>query len=306
MTRGDSSRRAAERVWSALPPDARSVLEEGLSPTDLQTLLLDLVRTRSARIDPPRLRRRWAEDRFVRPAEVDPRWLAGLVARAWTLLPAEFAAVELSPVAPFGTSSAVGPVDQNRVVSTVRSSEVVSDPTNVLALEADRRRRSTRDDVHLAAHSRVLRAQHFPTGYSAHFAMLALVSSGRDRGSAGTELDFLRRHLTAWRTLLDDTLGWGRCWIDYSTFGDRVLSGRISDHLVADFPDLRPAPEPMPGSGYYAGLRFRIMARTAEGQLEIGDGGLTDWTALLAGDAKERCLTSCVSTERWLAALTGG
>ena len=37
--------------------------------------------------------------------------------------------------------------------------------------------------------------------------------------------------------------------------------------------------------------------------MEIGDGGFTDWTAQLNNDAKERCLTSCVSTER-LAALT--
>lgn len=41
----------------------------------------------------------------------------------------------------------------------------------------------------------------------------------------------------------------------------------------------------------------------ADGGLhEVGDGGFTDWTAQLLGDAKERCLISCVSTER-LAAL---
>ena len=294
------SRRTADRVWAALPPGARTVLEEGLSPTDLQTLLMDLARTRSRRIDPPRLRRRWAEDRFVQPAEVDPRRLAALLARAWTLLPAEFAGLELSPVAPFGTCSALGPVDQNRILSTVRSSEVVSDPTNVLALEAERRRRPTEDDVHLAAHCRVLRAQRFPAGFSAHFALLALVSSGRDRGSSLTELDFLRRHLTAWRTVLDDTLGAGHFWIDYSTFGDRILSERIAGHLVPDFPELRPAAEPMPGSEYYQGLRFKIMAPTAAGELDLGDGGLTDWTAQLGADAKERCLISCVATERWL------
>ena len=303
MTSGDSSRPATDRVWATLPANARSVLEEGLSPTDLQTLLLDLARTRSARVDAARLRQRWAEDRFVRPSEVDPRRLAGLLARAWNLLPAEFTGVELSPVTPLATCAGVGPVDQGRIVSTVRGSEVVSDPTNVLALEAARRRRSTRDDVHLAAHSRVLRAQRFPPGFSAHFALLALVSSGRDRGSSVTDLDFLRRHLTAWRTLLEGTLGPGRFLINYSTFGDRRLAERISDQLDPDFPELRPAEESMPGGGYYAGLRFKIMAPTADGELDIGDGGLTGWTAQLAADAKERCLISCVSTERWLGLL---
>jgi hypothetical protein len=32
--------------------------------------------------------------------------------------------------------------------------------------------------------------------------------------------------------------------------------------------------------------------------LDLGDGGLTDWTARLTGDAKERCLVSCLATER--------
>jgi hypothetical protein len=302
VTSGDS-RRPADRVWARLPRDARSVLEKGLSATDLQTLLLDLARTRSMQVDAARLGRRWAEDRFVQPGQVDPRRLAGLVARIWGLLPPEFAGVELSPVTPLGTCSGVGPVDQNWIVSTIRGSEVVSDPTNVLALEAERRRRSTPDEVHLAAHSRVLRAQRFPAGFSAHFALLALVSSGRDRGSSATELDFLRRHLTAWRILLDGTLGPGRFLIIYSTFGDRVLAERISDQLQPDFPELRPAEESMPGVGYYAGLRFKIMAPTADGELDIGDGGLTSWTAQLAADAKERCLISCVATERWLGLL---
>ena len=195
------------------------------------------------------------------------------MARAWDLLPTEFVGTELSPVAPLGTCAAVGATDQNRIVSTVRTSEVVSDPTNVLALEAARQR-SVAGEVHLAAHHRVLRAQRFAPGNAAHFSLFALVSSGRDRGSQATELDFLGRHLTAWRTLLDTTLGEGCCSITYTT-----------------------------GAPYYAGLRFKIMARMPSGPLEIGDGGLTDWTARLRADAKERCLISCVSTERWLALL---
>jgi hypothetical protein len=186
-------------------------------------------------------------------------------------------------------------------VSTVRGSEVVSDPTNVLALEAARRRQSTPDDVHLAAHHRVLRAQRFPSGFSAHFALLALVSSGRDRGSLVTELDFLRRHLGAWRSLLGGTVGPQGFLISYSTFGDHRLAQLIADHLATpELPELQVDDQLTPGGGYYAGLRFKIMARTADGVMEIGDGGLTDWTAQLAADAKERCLISCVSTERWL------
>jgi len=85
-----------------------------------------------------------------------------------------------------GTCTSVSAVDQNRIVSTVRSSEVVSDPTNVLALEAARRRQSSVDPVHLASCQRVLRAQRFiEPDASAHLVLFALVSSARDRARAG-------------------------------------------------------------------------------------------------------------------------
>lgn len=34
------------------------------------------------------------------------------------------------------------------------------------------------------------------------------------------------------------------------------------------------------------------------GRTDLGDGGLTTGTARLLGDAKQRCLTSCLATER--------
>jgi hypothetical protein len=52
------------------------------------------------------------------------------------------------------------------------------------------------------------------------------------------------------------------------------------------------------GRGYYTGgAAIRIDAGETNGA-DIGDGGLTGWTAQLLADGKERCLTSCVSTER--------
>ena len=197
---------ATRRIWAGLPPGTRAALSD-LAPTDLQSLLIDLARLRAERVDAAELVRRWRGDRFVRPADVDPRLLARLESNLWQALPEEFVGVELSPVAPLGTCAAVGPVDQNRIVTTVRTSEVVSDPTNVLALEAARRRRSTAGPVHLAACHRVLRAQQFPPGFGAHFSLFALTSSGRDRGSWRTELDFLELHLRAWRTMVGAVLG---------------------------------------------------------------------------------------------------
>ena len=121
---------AVRRIWAGLPPGTRAALSD-LAPTDLQSLLIDLARLRAERVDAADLVRRWQSDRFVRSADVDPRLLPGS-SRIVAALPDAFVGVELSPVAPLGTCAAVGPVDQNRIVTTIRTSEVVSDPTTCL------------------------------------------------------------------------------------------------------------------------------------------------------------------------------
>jgi hypothetical protein len=199
-----------------------------------------------------------------------------------------------------GTCTSVSAVDQNRIVSTVRSSEVVSDPTNVLALEAALRRRSGVDQVHLASCQRVLRAQQFvDPDASAHFVLFALVSSARDTGSARTEAQLLIMHLGFWQQVLSELLGptWG-CFA-YTVIDNQSLGHRLVD-IQSELPDapLTPYPERTQGIGYYRTAAFKIMANTDGGDLEIGDGGFVDWTAELVPDAKERCLISCVAPER--------
>jgi hypothetical protein len=45
-----------ERVWSRLPEGSRQVLEDELSPSDLQSLLLSLTHSRAHRIRPAEVR----------------------------------------------------------------------------------------------------------------------------------------------------------------------------------------------------------------------------------------------------------
>jgi hypothetical protein len=56
-------------------PDRSRCSRTGLSPTDLQSLLLDLSRTRAHRTTPASVRRRWQQDRFVQPSAISPRRL---------------------------------------------------------------------------------------------------------------------------------------------------------------------------------------------------------------------------------------
>lgn len=287
-----------ERVWRKVPSGAREVLGGGLSPSELQTVLLEVCRARAAVVTPARVMRRWREDRFVRPSGVDPRALVKTQAMLWERLPERFAGVELSPLAPLGTCSAVATVDQNKVVSTIRGTEVASDPTNELAIEAAVRRRAGQARVDLAACQRVVRAQAVDgPGMFAHFELFALVSSARDTGSGRIEAEMLVDHLRFWHDVLGD-----EARFSFTTFAQSAVRERIDDTvrpaLKVEFAE---DPERDQGSNYYSGTALGI----GVGDAGLGDGGFTRWTAELLGDAKERCLISCVSTERLTALLNG-
>ncbi|MDH6465729.1 hypothetical protein M2302_005931 [Micromonospora sp. A200] len=296
---------AERRVSGVVPVGTRQALESGLAPTDLQTLLMAVARARAQKVTPARVLQRWRQDRFVRPSACDPRLLAQLEATLWRLLPQRFVGVELSPVAPLGTCSALAPVDQHRVVSTVRGSEVLSDPTNALAVEAAVRRREqgVGGRVDLATCHRVLRAQRFGPGNAAHFRLFALASTARDRGSGSTEAQLLIEHIGFWQRVLSELLPTAATRITVTTFEQPVLTERLHDTV---HPALAGAP-PVPvvedpkrrhGAGYYAGAAIGLRADVDGRTVDLGDGGLTTWTAQLLGDTKERCLVSCLATER--------
>ena len=74
----------------------------------------------------------------------------------------------------------MGHASQNKVLATVRGSEVVSDPTNVMALECARRlRRDRATVVRLATSHRCIRAQTIPPGrgFTANFRLFCLASA---------------------------------------------------------------------------------------------------------------------------------
>jgi hypothetical protein len=297
----DSEDSAAERVWRAMPAGSREALTRDLPPTDLQTLLIAVARERAGRVTPADVMRRWQHDRFVRPAACDPRRVAGVEARLWQLLPAEFTGIELSPVVPLGTCTAVAPVSENRIVATIRNTEVVSDSTNALAVEAATRRRCQAKDGHidLAACHRQLRAQVFGQGAGSHFRLFTLVSSARDSGSGRAEASMLTRHLRYWLDVLETLIPHRQPRIELSVFDNPVLAERLTDTIRPSFGDraalLADEPGRTRGRGYYNGFALRI---AADGETELGDGGLTTYTAQLTQDAKERCLVSCLATER--------
>jgi hypothetical protein len=228
-------------------------------------------------------------------------------------LPADVDGVELSPLVPVGTSSALSPVSQNRIVTTMRSAEVLSDSTNALAIEAAvrRLRQPPTGHVHLAASHRQLRAQRYQAGMSAHFRLFALVSSGRDVGSGVTQASMLTLHLAYWQRVLTAILPSARPRLRYTIFDspgtrerihDTVLPALAHGHHASSTVPVVEEPDRERGRGYYVDAALRITAGHDEHAVELGDGGFTTWTGQLMGNAKERCLVSCIATDRLAAA----
>lgn len=300
--RGDAVS-AIRRVLIALaddPDSALEVLSSRVSGADLTSFLLEVMRRRAEQLSPADVMRRARTDPLVEPGVVDARALHRVIAAVIDAIPRAFDVVELSPVVPLGTHSTVATVHQHKVVSTIRNAEVAADPTNALALLAALRR-GTSPDVRLGAVQRILRAQPFGEQGQQHFSVLGLVTAGRDRGNLSFETAALVEQLHALRDAIGSVtnatveirltdLAEGRA--------EGVVQG-VTESFAADSETLVTSdPERATGRGYYRDLCFKIVATTTDREVEIGDGGFTDWTALLRNDRKTRLLTSGLGLDR--------
>lgn len=244
-----------------------------LPPTDLQSVLLEVHRRLADGLTPHAVLERHAQSRFLHSA----------------------------------------PVDQNKVVTADRNVEVVSDSTNVLALEAALRRRAALPEPHgagsvvrLAASQRQVRAQRYGDPRTpAHFGLLAVVAAGRATPRSSFEcgalveqveyfVSLLRRWRPAWtvEVVVTDFAGRSRL------LEEQVLAplGELAPHL-----DVRVDFDRQEGRGYYLDLCYKLHVVTESGaSVEVADGGSTDWTRKLLSDRRERLVIGGLGTERLL------
>ncbi len=290
------------------------VLVERLSPTDLQSLLLEVYKRRAAKLTTAAVLRQYNESRFVRLANVSPQAAIEFDRLAYSLLPKGFEAVELSPVSPLGTCSVFATVDQNNAVATIRNTEVCSDSTNVLALEAAVRRRAMgkgAQDIKLCASHRLLRGQAFKgPGLFSHFRVFSLCTAGRVRGNYGFEIDALCEQIDFYIRLFlrlgEMGFSVGQIKVSLTPFsgGDAdVLEQVVLAKLALQYGrvafDLDR--ERQTGRGYYIWAGFNISVTDSTGaECSLVDGGLTDWMEKLMSNKKERLLISGLGTERFL------
>jgi hypothetical protein len=273
-------------------------LAEELNPSDLQSLLLEVARRRSLKRRPSEIVREFKESRFFRPARPPVAQLLAWDNLAVELAHGRFELLELSPTAPLGSCAAIAKVGQNWSIATVRKGEIISDPTNILAIEAALRRKASEQDVHLGASARVVRPQNYPApDMLAHFRLFALVSAGRNRGSSDFECEALFRHLDFYCDAISRFASDPKLRLAVS---GEALFAAARDYAVRRGVQFAEEERQSVG-GYYAGFCFHIYAEQPDGGWrELVDGGLVDWGARLSGNAKERTLISGTGVERLL------
>ncbi|MGE0493153.1 MAG: GNAT family N-acetyltransferase [Vulcanimicrobiota bacterium] len=293
-------RRAYPEAGSAIL--ARIERESGLSGLaerlanlpagDLQSLLLAVYHQRSQKLTPPQVLAQYRQSRFTPASPLDGLTSSRLEVAAFECLPEGFETLELSPLAPLGACSVLGPVHQNKVVSTSRNLEVAADPTCGLAMECALRRRRGQS-ARLAASQRVVRAQALPgPGFYAHFRMLALASA--DRYSRAFQTQSLRQHLEFYLRLFSRLCEGRQIQVRLTDLGAGLDSGFFMP-LRSQFPAVSYGLDPDREVGaYYRSCCFKLWVD----DLELGDGGFLDWTARLLEDGRETMLSSGIGLER--------
>ena len=290
-----------EWVSEGLPEGTYDALAGGLPASRLWSLLLDVAESRAAARQPADVAAQWEQDRFVQPSIVDQRTLVE-IDRHLLAAAAEFESIELSPVAPLGVCSLMGHASQNRVLSALRGTEVVADPTNVMALECARRlRRDPARVVRLATSHRCVRAQPVPKqpGFTANFRKFSIVSAGLERPSHGFVVDALAEHVRVMLRALDRLEGDGFAFperrITILATQDRAALG---DRIAAMFEGAAVERSALEHPYYSGGLRFQITARSREGAgIPLIDGGAFDWVARLTSNRKAVYVASALGSQ---------
>jgi hypothetical protein len=276
-----------------------------MAASELWSLLLDVFESRARARTPAEVLRQWERDRFTPPAATDQRTIVRIDAAVLDAAVASgFETIELSPLAPLGACVTVAPTTQRRIVSALRATEVVSDPTNVFALECARRlRESPSTAVRLATSHRTVRAQPAPPGkgFAQHFRLFALGSGGVETRDHAFVVEELVRHIRTQLAVLDALAGLGYA------IGERALTllsrpdrDGLADRITAALAEAGVASTRavLEHPYYSGGLRFMLSARAPDGNhLPLADGGAFDWLARLTSNRRAVFVASRMGTQ---------
>lgn len=296
-------------------PTLLEKLTSTLSNSELNSLLMEAMRVKAEQNTPADLMQAYAKNRFVEPSSLDALSFNEVEGKLLKLgRDADFKPMEFSPLAPLGSCSALALVNQNKVVSGLRGTEVVADITNVMALEAATQRVANAFDsnqIHFCTVHRHVRAQTLPPakGFTAHFKIFCALSSGKDTGSFEFEKQALAKHLLLYWDILN-TLGLKGASIILKVLdepGHETLAQSIQTFVETNLKQLNLSLITVPKDehNYYQRLRFSINIMHKGNEINIGDGGFLDWTQLLTNNKKERTMASGLGLELMLKIMKG-
>ena len=270
-----------EHIISKLDlPDIVKILSDELSGSELNTILLEVFNRRIQQETPSSLLNKYEGNKLVKPANIDVLRYKEQELTCYKVLASRgFEPIEHSPAAQLGTSSVVATVDQKKVLTALRNTEMQADPTN-----------------NYSNISRIIRTQVFDNpNFTPHFSVICLISCGKDTGSFNFEKEELLKHLTA---SYDVLRSYSFEHIYFEIIPCKGYDGQSplitesisyvqknSDHIKVS------VVEPDYENNYYYGFRIKAKIVVGENVIEIGDGGLLDWTQQLLTNRKERMMT---------------
>lgn len=269
--------------------------------SDLNSLLMEVMRRKTQQLSPGDLLRSYTANRFVKPSEVD--FVSFLTFELELLQRAQavgFVPLELSPVSPLGSCAVVATVNQNKILSALRSTEVVADATNLLALEAVSRRKKVNfdtDPLRLCTVHRHVRTPYVPPPWLPHFKIFCLVTAGKNIGALHFEKQHLLEHI---RFTTDYLKSFAAIEVIkvilISTRKENPDFATLRDTVVAEIKNVDFEVEEIE-QPYYQIIQFKTFVTIRQKEYDIADGGLVDWSQKLSNNRKERLLTSGIGIE---------
>ena len=282
-----------------------SLLAENLSGTELNSLLLEVFNQRTSRQSPAQLLKHYQTNRFVKPADLPVLEMKQTELDLLKIFQKYlFEPIELSPVAVLGTCSVVAPADQKKILSALRGTEVLADATNAMALHiSDLKKqklwtpKNPLEKLRLATIQRHVRTQSISgKGFTPHFKIGCMVTSGLDEGNFGFEKEALTEHILAMKAIFREYYK-----VEHLSFRlicrggytDSIkLASEIKRFVQQHYPEtaIEIVEKSEKEIGYYKGIQYKVDIKWGDKTFEIGDGGFVDWTQQLLQNKKERLL----------------
>lgn len=282
-----------------------SLLAENLSGTELNSLLLEIFNRRTSRQSPAQLLKHYQSNRFVKPADLPVLEMKQAELDLLKIFQKFlFEPIELSPVAVLGSCSVVAPADQKKILSALRGTEVLADATNAIALHISDLKKQKRwslkknsEKLRYGTIQRHVRTQSITgKGFTPHFKIGCLVTSGLDVGNFGFEKEALTEHVLAMKAIFREYYkveDLSFRLICRGGYNDSIrLASEIKRFIQQHYPEtaIQIVETSEKEIGYYKGIQYKVDIKWGDKTFEIGDGGFVDWTQQLLQNKKERFL----------------